>query len=240
MTLARDPGRAAKPVMISRFIWADIRGKARQAARFVGLRRLRDAVDDAWKAPDSELATRAITLANALCPEFMVHHSYRTYYFGALLAARNGLALDRETLFVSALLHDLGLSDKHADDPGSFEWVSARLAHAFCLENGQSEVNAALVHDAIALHTSAGIADTMQPEIAMVHFGAGMDLFGLRIEELPEKSLRHILETHPRHDFKTCFGPCLQHQADTKPDSQIAGPVSIGLIDMIRETLVAA
>ncbi|MEQ8746197.1 hypothetical protein [Pyruvatibacter sp.] len=62
-----------------------------------------------------------------------------------------------------------------------------------------------------------------------------MDLFGMRLEELAHKSLMHILETHPHDGFRSCSGPCQKHRADTKPDSHIAGPVGIGLIDMIRE-----
>jgi len=240
MTLAVDPGRSAKPFLILRFMRAGLRGARRDLALKLGLRRLHEVLPDQWQVPDSDLAQKAQRLAESLCPDFMVRHSHRTYCFGALLAARNGLTLDREVLFVSALLHDLGLSDQHKDDDGSFEWISARLAHDFCLENGQAEAYAALVHDAVALHTSAGIADTKQPEIAMVHFGAGMDLFGMRVKELPRVDLDRILDRHPRDGFKTCFGPCLQHQAAVKPRSQIAGPMAIGLEDMILDDLAAA
>lgn len=237
MTLVQDPGRAAKPVLMSRFIRSGVRGRARSLALQFGLKKLNDAVPDDWKVPDSDIAVRAIAAADAVCPDFIIRHSYRTYCFGALLAARDGLKLDREIFFLAAILHDLGLSEKHADDAGSFEWVGAGLAHDFCLQNGQAEERAALVHDAIALHTSAGIANKCQPEIAMVHFGAGLDLFGMRLEEIPADVLAAILEKHSRDDFKACFGPCLQHQADTKPKSSIAGPMALGLSDMIQETL---
>lgn len=239
MTLVQDPGRASKPVLISRFMRARLRGVRRRTALRLGLKRLDAVLPEHWQAPDSELAKRAQRLAEAVCPEFMVLHSHRTYCFGAMLAGRNRLKLDREVLFVSALLHDLGLSDKHKDDPGSFEWVSARLAYDFCHENDVEEARAALVHDAIALHASAGIADTKQPEIAMVHYGAGMDLFGMGMDELPRTSVEEILEAHPRDGFKTCFGPCLHHQAQTKPNSSIAGAVAMGLSDMIVHNLKA-
>ncbi len=240
MTLIPDPGRAAKPVLISRFVRSGIGGNLRSLALRLGLKRLEDIVPDDWKIPDSDLACRAVQTVEALCPGFIVRHSYRTYCFGAVLAARNGLKLDKETFFLAAMLHDLGLSEKHADDPGSFEWVGARLAHRFCLDQGEAEARAELVHNAIALHTSAGIAGKHVPEIAMLHFGAGLDLFGMKLDEVPPLSLASILEAHPRDGFKACFSPCLQHQADTKPDSNIAGAMALGLSDMIREKLDAA
>lgn len=240
MTLVQDPGRAAKPVLVSRFMRSGLRGTSRSLAIRLGLKKLVDVVPDDWKIPDSDLATKAVATVEALCPDFIVRHSYRTYCFGALLAARDGLKLDRETFFLAAILHDLGLSETHADDPGSFEWVGARLAHRFCLDQGAAEARAELVHNAIALHTSAGIANKQVPEIAMVHFGAGLDLFGMKLDEVPPAALASILEAHPRDGFKACFPPCLQHQADTKPGSSIAGPMALGLSDMIQEKLGAA
>jgi len=237
MKLVPDPGRPALPVLIMRFARAELRTRGRNLARRIGLKTLRDALPDEWQPPDSALAKQAEQTARGLCKDFIMQHSHRTYCFGALLAARNGLKLDREILFVSAMLHDLGVSDTHADDDGSFEWVSAKLAHSFCLEQGAPADRAVLVHNAIALHTSAGIADRLQPEIAMVHFGAGMDLFGMRIDELPAASLSEILEKHPRDGFKERFSPCLLHQAKTKPRSHIAGAMSIGLSNMIKDQL---
>jgi hypothetical protein len=130
------------------------------------------------------------------------------------------------------------LSDTHADDPGSFEWVGARLAHAFCLDTGQTEVRAATVHNAIALHTSVGIVDRFQPEIALLHFGTGMDLFGTRLDEIDKETLELVLAEYPRGAFRAEFSPCLSHQARQKPDSQIAGAVGIGIADRIKEELV--
>jgi hypothetical protein len=68
----------------------------------------------------------------------MMRHCFRSYCFGAILAARNQLTLGWETFFVAAMLHNLGSSDAHADDRGSFEWVGARLVHSFCLDAWQS------------------------------------------------------------------------------------------------------
>ena len=126
---------------------------------------------------------------------------------------------------------------KHADASGSFEWVGAKLAHRFCTEQEQSDDIAATVHNAIALHTSIGIADQQAPEVAMLHFGTGMDLFGTRINEIPRDYIMDVLAAYPRNNFKQAFSPCLHHQATQKPDSHIAGAVKLGITHRILETL---
>ncbi len=236
-TLVTDPGRPSKPVLAGRFLRSEFRSGLRRLSSLLGSRTLHDAVPDDWAVPDSALAVRAIEHASAQCPEFMVRHCFRSYCFGAILAARDKLRLDREAFFVAAMLHDLGLSDAHADDPGSFEWVGAHLARRFCLEAEETEASATTIHNAIALHTSLGIADRCQPEIALLHFGTGMDLFGMRLEDMPRDALKAVLARFPRAEFKAEFSPCLVHQAQTKPDSQIAGAVGIGIVDQIKEWL---
>jgi hypothetical protein len=236
--LVSDPGRPAKPVLAGRFLRSELRAGLKRLSRALGLQKLHDAVPEDWAIPDSEFAAQAIEAASTLCPEFMMRHCFRSYCFGAILAARNQLTLDRETFFVAAMLHDLGLSEAHADDPGSFEWVGARLAHSFCCDTEEGEAKAATVHNSIALHTSVGIADRCAPEIALLHFGTGMDLFGMRIDEIPRDTLEQVLADHPRGAFKTEFSPCLSHQAEIKPDSQIAGAVGIGIVDRIKQQLM--
>lgn len=236
-TLVSDPGRPSKPVLAGRFVRAELRTGLRRLSRLLGFQRLHDAVPEDWAIPDSAFAVQAVEVASQQCPEFMLRHCFRSYCFGAILAARNELRLDREAFFVAAMLHDLGLCNGHADAPGSFEWVGARLAHEFCLKAEQTEARAATIHNAIALHTSLGIADRCAPEIALLHFGTGMDLFGMRLEEMPRTALDTVLAEYPRADFKAEFSPCLSHQAQEKPDSQIAGAVGIGILDQIKERL---
>lgn len=237
-TLISDPGKPSTPTLITRFLGAEIRGQFRALSIRLGFRKLYDAVPDDWNIPDSEFAQQATAAAQELCPDFMIRHCFRSYCFGAILAARSNLKLDRETFFIAAMLHDLALSDKHADDPGSFEWVGAKLAYDFCLEVEQQERRAATIHNSIALHTSLGIAHRYEPEIAMLHFGTAMDLFGMRADEIPSDLLQALLREYPRSEFKDEFSPCLAHQADSKPTCHIAGAVGVGILERIRAELV--
>ena len=238
-TLVRDPGRPSKSVLGARFARSEFRAGIARLSRTLGIQKLHNAVPTDWQIPDSAFTRQAVRMARELCPEFMVRHCFRAWCFGAILAARHNHKLDRETFFVAAMLHDLGLSDTHRDDAGSFEWVGAQLAHTFCMTAEQTEMRSALVHNAIALHTSVGIAERCAPEIALLHFGTGMDLFGMRLDELPPDALAAVLTEYPRGEFKAEFSPCLHHQAQQKPDSQIAGAVGIGILDRIKAELGA-
>jgi hypothetical protein len=235
--LVEDPGRPSTPRLIGRVMHAEIRGGLKRLSRTLGLTRLNELIPENWAIPDSDFAKQAIEEVGALCPPFMVRHCFRSYCFGAILASRHKLELDREVFFVAAMLHDLGLTDAHANDAGSFEWVGARLAHSFCVTAEQSDYVAATVHNSIALHTSVGIADRHQPEIALLHFGTGMDLFGMRLDEIPRETLQQVLSDYDRTGFKAEMSCCLSHQAELKPDSQFAGAANIGIVNRIEETL---
>mgnify|MGYP003118205444 FL=1 len=238
MTLARDPGRLSTPMVIRRIIGSELRGAGHKLSLRLGLKRLHDVVPEDWRAPDSALANQARGYAQELCSPMLVAHSERTYCFGALLAARDGLKLDKELFYLGCILHDLGLSEAHQDAPGSFEWVGAGVARMFCLNKGLTESKADIVHDAIALHSSVGVVHKCAPELAFVHFGAGLDLLGSRLEDVPKTDLSAILERYSRENFCSEFGSCLHHQAVSKPTSHIAGPVGVGFVDRFRDRLV--
>lgn len=102
-------------------------------------------------------------------------------------------------------MHDLGATEEYAESPGSFEYVGAKAAHQFCLKCNCDAKSSALVHDAIALHSAVGIVHKLDPEIALVHFGAGVDVIDIRLDEIPTAALRQILELYPRLDFKEAF-----------------------------------
>jgi len=237
MTLAQDPGRLSKPRVIGRILGAEMRGARHRLALRLGQKRLQDVVPEDWQAPDSALANQARGYAEELCSPMLVAHSERTYCFGALLAARDGLKLDKELFYLGCILHDLGLSDTHKDDPGSFEWVGADLARTFCLNNGLAESRADIVHDAIALHSSIGVVHKCAPELAFVHFGAALDLVGSRLEDVPKTDLSVILERYSRDNFCSEFGSCMHHQAASNTTSHIAGPVGIGFVFRFEDQL---
>lgn len=124
-------------------------------------------------------------------------------------------------------MHDLGLTAKCAGQR-SFEIEGARASRSYLLNRGPSQDKADLVYEAIALHAAVGIVSKMAPEVALVHFGAGMDVFGFHAEDLAPKTIATIIEAYPRLGFKDAFGKLIEEEAKRKPQSHIAGHASLG------------
>ena len=156
------------------------------------------------RIPDSELCRKTVDLAREVSAPVVLNHVLRTFMFGRIAAAQAGLKLDAELFFVAAVLHDLGLTERFAGSE-RFEVVGADAAERFLAEQGVDEPRRAVVWDAIALHTQVGIASRKQPEIALVHIGAGMDVLGLGIEAFEPRVISEVLEAFPRLNFKRDF-----------------------------------
>ncbi|HEY2497808.1 MAG TPA: HD domain-containing protein [Candidatus Angelobacter sp.] len=137
--------------------------------------------------PDTALCNAAVALLRASSPEFLCTHCLRTYIFGTLAVRSMGRSIvDEEAAFCGAVLHDLGLVPDHLGE-NRFEVDGADAARKFCSQHQVSPERADLVWEAIALHTSTGISSRMAAEIALVHLGAGFDLFGFGLHH-PERS----------------------------------------------------
>ncbi len=179
--------------------------------------------------PDSSVALAANQLVLEASPPFLYYHCVRTYVFAHVLGSRERLHYDQELLYLGALLHDLGLTERF-DDMHPFEIAGANAARTFLLEQKFPAEKAEVVHQAIALHLLVE-AEQQRPEIALVHFGAIMDARGYRLEEVPSEVVHQILETYPRLGFKQAFAEALMAQARKKPTSAVAVAIRNGALD---------
>jgi hypothetical protein len=171
--------------------------------------------------PDTELCNAAVDLLEASSPGFLCTHCLRTYIFGSLAVRGLGrLVGDEEAAFCAAVLHDLGLVPACRGD-NRFEVDGADAAREFCLKHEVSPERADLVWKAIALHTSAGIATRTAAEIALVHLGAGLELFGLGLDQVPAQVVEEVLEKYPRMNFKTEFRNLLVEHCRRNPAAQV-------------------
>src|ERR1700681_5111321 len=131
------------------------------------------------RIPDTALCNAAVDLLESSSPEFLCTHCLRTYIFGSLAVRALGHAdIDEEAAFCAAALHDLGLVPAYQRD-NRFEVDGADAARQFCSKHQVPPERADLVWEAIALHTSPGIATRLADEIAVVHLRAGLEVFCL-------------------------------------------------------------
>ncbi|MGH8902854.1 MAG: HD domain-containing protein [Egibacteraceae bacterium] len=168
------------------------------------------------RVPDSKIAREATDLARRDYPPFLFNHCIRTFWFADTIA-ENGSRFDREIVYLAAILHDLGVLEPY-DLGRRFEVDGAQAAHDFLLERAYPSSKADLVWDAIALHTSLGIANySKTPEIGLVCLGAFADAAGLGVTDLDQSFVRELIEAFPRLDFPHEWLRVLIQQVEKKP-----------------------
>src|SRR5215469_5182864 len=173
------------------------------------------------RIPDTPLAKAATDLLEATSPQFICNHCVRTYVFGSLAVRSIGRTnIDEEIAFCGALLHDLGLVPAYAGE-NRFEVEGADAAREFCLKHQVAPERAERVWEAIALHTSAGIASRMAAEIVLVHLGAALEFLGFGIDQVPPQILEEVLRSYPRLNFKSAFRDLLVEHCRRNPAAQV-------------------
>ena len=156
------------------------------------------------KVVDTPMVHDAIELARSSSEPYLFNHVMRSWLFGVLIAEGANPAPDPELLAVSAVLHDLGLTD-HYNGQERFEVDGANAARTFMKERGIPAHQVQLVWDAIALHTTRSIAMHKEPEVAMTHSGIAMDVIGAGLDLIPQEKVRAILAEFPRLSMKKQF-----------------------------------
>ncbi|MFJ8825024.1 HD domain-containing protein [Streptomyces sp. NPDC102467] len=154
------------------------------------------------RVPDTKLAREADQLVRDTTSELIYHHSRRVYFFGALQGRNRDLSYDPELLYVGALFHDLGLSERFHDSGRRFEVDSADEARRFLTARGVPEDSVRRVWTAIALHTTPGVPAFMEPEVALVTAGVEYDVLGIGFDDVARADRADIVSLHPRPDFK--------------------------------------
>lgn len=184
------------------------------------------AVYDDFDLPRTDLAVRALRYAEEAEPAVIFRHSVRSYLFARALADRRGMRagadFDDELVFLGCVLHDLGLSEQ-GNGGQRFEVDGADLAARFLRELGTGEEAVTVVWDAIALHTSEGIASRKGPEVALAHEGISVDVLGLGKEQLPEGFADRVHTAFPRADLAYAITDLIVQQALANPAK--AGPL---------------
>jgi len=169
--------------------------------------------------PDSTIAKQATELLLEHGTEFIYNHSLRVFLFSSLNGKRNSLKYDPELLYVSSVFHDLGLTKKYSSTDLRFEVDGANAARDFLKSHGLPAASLQLVWDTIALHTSIGIAEHKENEVALMYSGVGLDVMGEGYENLSESDRLAIIDAFPRNDFKKQIIPTFfsgfEHKTET-------------------------
>jgi hypothetical protein len=172
------------------------------------------------KVADTTLVRDAVELSRTSLEPYLFNHVMRSWLFGILLSESAEPAPDLELLAVSAVLHDLGLTDRYTAE-NRFQVDGANAARAFMKDRGISTQQTQVVWDAIALHTTPTVALHKEPEVVMTHSGIAVDVLGAGLDRIPPDKQRAILTEFPRLAFKNQFRVCLCNVVRRKPATTI-------------------
>ncbi|QES45452.1 diguanylate cyclase [Streptomyces venezuelae] len=154
------------------------------------------------RIPDSTLAKEATELVRDAAAPLLFDHSRRVFLWGSLRGREQGLAFDPELLYVGAMFHDLGLTERFRRTDQRFEIDGADEARRFLHGHGITDERADRVWTAIALHTTPEIPLHMAPEVALVTRGVELDVLGIGYDAVTDEERAGVVAAHPRPDFK--------------------------------------
>ena len=152
--------------------------------------------------PDTALVREITEFIRDAEDDLLFGHSRRVFLFGALQGRRRGLQPDLELLYAGAMFHDMGLTQRYRTSALRFEVDGANAAREFLLQRGVDKADADKVWLSIALHTTPGIPQFLDPEIALVTAGVETDVVGIERDDLAPEALAAVIAAHPRPDFK--------------------------------------
>jgi hypothetical protein len=152
--------------------------------------------------PDTPLVREITEYIRDTEDELLFNHSRRVFLFGALQGQRRGVQPDPELLYAGAMFHDIGLTERFRASMLRFEVDGANAARDFLLARGVDEAAARKVWLSIALHTTPGVPEFLDPEIALVTAGVETDVLGIGCSDLSSEAIEAVTAAHPRPDFK--------------------------------------
>ena len=187
--------------------------------------------------PDTPTIAAAIAYVRAHSDDLTYNHIMRSWLFGSAIVSKNLDAakdMDLEALAVSLLLHDLGWdvtgelvsADKRFEVDGAIAARNFLEREEFRAEWDKHRVQ--LVWDAIALHTTASLAQHKEPEVKACNFGIFMDFVGpdQSFGQLTWGEYEGIVKEFPRLKFIKGAQEILCGFCRTKPETTYDNIVS--------------
>lgn len=176
--------------------------------------------DNGWSLPDNDLCSAALDLMLGVSPTVIANHNIRSYLFARELAAakglRSGADYDDELVFLSCILHDLGVTDLGAGEQ-RFEADGADAAARFLRAHDVTEDRVTTVWQCIALHSSVGLANRFGAEQSVTFFGISLDIDGREKGLLHDGFAERVHTRWPRHDVGYALASAIAEGAQNNP-----------------------
>jgi hypothetical protein len=181
-------------------------------------------------------STPAACLAEEVLTEYsapaLVNHCHRSYLFAVARASLDGLQVDAELLYVSALLHDIGLEPAFDSHTLPFEQAGGHVAWVFAAGAGWPAERRRRAAGIVVAHM-VGTDVAVDPEGHLLDVATGLDIGGRAADSWPEALLAELVAAHPRLDLAPRFTACFREQAARKPDSTAGRAVQSGIAERL-------
>ena len=168
--------------------------------------------------PTSTVAQAAYEVCATYSSPALLNHCRRSYVWAAALGDERGIGYDAELLYVSAMLHDIGLVEAFDNATLAFEDAGGHVAWVF----GGSRLAGAAA-PACTRGDRAATCGTVyveaDPEGYLLEVATGLDISGRNPQWWPDELRADVVDQIPRLGLAAEFTACFAGQAQRKPSS---------------------
>ena len=183
--------------------------------------------------PDSAVCALALEVVTEFSSPALVNHCRRSYLWAASYAAAHGITVDLELLYVSAMLHDIGLVEAFDNHAVPFELAGGNVAWAFTAGAGWPRERRVRAAEIIDRHMWPSVDVAEDAEGYLLEIATGLDISGSRPEQWPADLRAEVVAAYPRLDLGEQFTACFAAEAARKPESSAARAMASGIADRI-------
>jgi hypothetical protein len=174
--------------------------------------------------PQSPAHQAAIAFCESVSEPYLVNHCHRTFIWGVVLSQYEGLDFDAELLSVSCMLHDLGLAVPVRARRTQACFAVAGAEEAADFASRELKWNDSRCHqlaEAISLHLNLVVRKSDGVEAHLLQAGAGLDVLGVRRNQVPHGLRGQVLTNYPRQGQNEKLAAVCAQEAERHPRSRI-------------------
>jgi hypothetical protein len=190
--------------------------------------------------PASPVAEQALEVVTAYSSPALVHHCRRSYVWAAAYAVQRGIEFDAELLFVSAMLHDIGLVPAFDNHTMAFEHAGGHVAWVFGAGVGWSLARRRRTAEVIVRHMWDSVDVAEDPEGYLLGIATGLDISGNNPQWWPADLRAEVVADFPRLGLAEEFTTCFAAESARKPQSSAAAAMAGGIAARIAANILDA
>jgi hypothetical protein len=183
--------------------------------------------------PSSSVAELALEVVTEFSSPALVNHCRRSYAWAAAYAVEHGIAFDVELLYVSAMLHDIGLVEAFDNHSVPFEIAGGHVGWVFAAGAGWPRARRVRVAEIVDRHMWDAVDVEEDPEGYLLEIATGLDISGRNPGWWSDDLRADVVARVPRLGLAEEFTACFARESGRKPQSAAARAMASGIADRI-------